>query len=117
MVGAQRHSNGYRSGHGRDRGREERRDAAPLAMTPPKENETPGVKDASQAPEMLATFELWDYSGGALFRGFTAGKHPMDIGGEAENTMFVFFDRNVVGRDLKQGCAIHSTSQFTHRAC
>jgi len=40
--------------------------------------------------------EVWDYAGGARFRGFVAGD------GE-DRAMFVFFDDGVVGSDLKPG--------------
>jgi len=40
--------------------------------------------------------EIWDYAGGARFRGFVAEK-------EDERAMFVFFDREVIGKDLKKG--------------
>ncbi|KXL42054.1 hypothetical protein M433DRAFT_154178 [Acidomyces richmondensis BFW] len=40
--------------------------------------------------------EMWDYAGGARFRGFVAEK-------EDERAMFVFFDNEVLGKDLKLG--------------
>lgn len=40
--------------------------------------------------------EVWDYAGGARFRGFVAEKRDV-------RTMFVFFDKAVVGMDLKPG--------------
>lgn len=40
--------------------------------------------------------EVWDYAGGARFRGFVAEKNDM-------RSMFIFFDQKVVGMDLKQG--------------
>lgn len=40
--------------------------------------------------------ELWDYTGGARFRGFVAGEGQ-------DRAMFVFFDDGVVGKDLKPG--------------
>ena len=43
-----------------------------------------------------AWIEVWDYVGGASFRGF--------VGGNGEKkTLFAFFDSAVVGRDSKQG--------------
>lgn len=43
-----------------------------------------------------AWIEVWDYAGGASFRGF--------VGGNGENkSLFAFFDSAVIGRDLKQG--------------
>lgn len=41
--------------------------------------------------------EIWDYAGGAMFRGFVT----QGVGGE--QTLYVFFERGVIGRDLKQG--------------
>lgn len=43
-----------------------------------------------------AFFEVWDYVGGASFRGFVAGEG-------SERCLFTFFDSAVVGMDLKQG--------------
>jgi len=41
--------------------------------------------------------EVWDYAGGgARFRGFVADQ-------DGESTLFVFFDRDIIGRDLKHG--------------
>jgi hypothetical protein len=45
--------------------------------------------------------EMWDYVGGIRFRGFVAQK-----------AMFVFFDQEVVGGDLKAGYVL--THRFTH---
>ena len=39
--------------------------------------------------------EVWDYAGGARFRGFVAEKN--------ERAMFIFFDKEVIGMDLKPG--------------
>ena len=41
--------------------------------------------------------EVWDYVGGAQFRGFTAERLE-----DGEMAMFVFFDSHVIGKDLKQ---------------
>lgn len=46
--------------------------------------------------EVAAWLEMWDYSGGSSFRGFLTE----DLSGE--KTLFMFFDRSVVDRDLKQ---------------
>jgi len=40
--------------------------------------------------------EVWDYAGGARFRGFVAEK-------DGERALFVFFDKEVIGKDLKPG--------------
>lgn len=38
--------------------------------------------------------EMWDYVGGTRFRGFVADK-------DDERAMFAFFDKEVIGKDLK----------------
>jgi len=43
-----------------------------------------------------AWFEVWDYVGGASFRGFVAGQG-------SERCLFTFFDADIVGKDLKKG--------------
>lgn len=45
-----------------------------------------------------AWLEIWDYAGGNSFRAFLAE----DGGATDEKSLFVFFDANVLGRDLKQ---------------
>lgn len=40
--------------------------------------------------------EVWDYAGGARFRGFVAEKNN-------ERAMFIFFDKEVISMDLKPG--------------
>ena len=40
--------------------------------------------------------EMWDYTGGARFRGFTSDDE------EHTRTLFVFFDEMVIGKELKQ---------------
>ncbi|KAK4548994.1 hypothetical protein LTR36_008767 [Oleoguttula mirabilis] len=40
--------------------------------------------------------EMWDYAGGTRFRGFVVEK-------EDERAMFVLFDKEVIGKDLKPG--------------
>jgi hypothetical protein len=40
--------------------------------------------------------EVWDYPGDNRFRGFVVGSHM-------GNSLFVFFDDVVYGKDLKQG--------------
>ncbi|KAI9724941.1 MAG: hypothetical protein M1812_000217 [Candelaria pacifica] len=40
--------------------------------------------------------EVWDYGGGSLFRGFVVEEAK-------EKTLYVFFDEEVIGRDLKHG--------------
>jgi hypothetical protein len=40
--------------------------------------------------------EVWDYMAGARFRGFVAEKGDV-------RTMFIFFDKDVIGMDLKPG--------------
>ena len=52
----------------------------------------------SRSPEIVEHIEVWDYMGGALFRGFTVYDPILD-----SKTLFTFFDDMVFGRDLKQG--------------
>jgi hypothetical protein len=40
--------------------------------------------------------EVWDYTCGARFRGFVTEKN-------AERSLFIFFDQEVIGQDLKPG--------------
>lgn len=79
-----------------------------LAARPPTDGDSVG-DEASEKANIHARFELWDYSGGALFRGFTASK-PRDIFPNESKTMFVFFDGNVIDRELKQGCVLLLTA-------
>ena len=53
----------------------------------------------AKAPDVSQFVEVFDYTGGARFRGFTTD----DPGGDS--TFFVFFDNSIVGKDLKQGYA------------
>ncbi|KAI9848409.1 MAG: hypothetical protein M1837_000204 [Sclerophora amabilis] len=54
------------------------------------------IKDNEFKPPLVTEwFEVWDYAGGASFRGFVAG--------ETEKSLFVFFDRAIVGTDLRSG--------------
>ncbi|KAL9095390.1 MAG: hypothetical protein Q9165_002261 [Trypethelium subeluteriae] len=45
-----------------------------------------------------AWVEVFDYRGDASFRGFTAEDDHGD------KTLFVFFDRSIIGKELKHGC-------------
>lgn len=40
--------------------------------------------------------EIWEYSAGLRFRGFVTDKN-------GQSTLFVFFDKSVIGPDLKNG--------------
>lgn len=53
--------------------------------------------------------EVWDYAGGARFRGFVAEKDDM-------RSMFIFFDREVVGMDLKPGYESHTPIRLSSHA-
>ena len=77
-----------------------------LGMTPPSDR----VVDRTLAgmPQVVDYIEVWDYVGGARFRGFTAiSATSVGIADEddSEKTMFIFFDEIVLGRDLKKGYA------------
>ncbi|KAI5271355.1 hypothetical protein E4T47_05328 [Aureobasidium subglaciale] len=43
--------------------------------------------------------EIWEYAAGLRFRGFVSDKNGI-------STLFVFFDKSVIGPDLKNGCAL-----------
>ncbi len=45
--------------------------------------------------DVTAWLEIWDYAGGASFRGFVAENG-------ADKSLFAFFDAGIIGRDLKQ---------------
>lgn len=63
----------------------------------PTPSPSPDGRIYPQAGGMIRDYvEVWDYAGGARFRGFVAEKEDM-------RAMFVFFDREVVGMDLKPG--------------
>ncbi|KAB5554360.1 ornithine decarboxylase antizyme-domain-containing protein [Coniochaeta sp. 2T2.1] len=51
-----------------------------------------------ETSHVAAWMEIWDYAGGNSFRAFAVEHDNM---GE-DRSLFVFFDANVVGRDLKQ---------------
>ncbi|KAB5525561.1 ornithine decarboxylase antizyme [Coniochaeta sp. 2T2.1] len=51
-----------------------------------------------ETSHVAAWMEIWDYAGGNSFRAFVAEQDNMEEG----RSLFVFFDANVVGRDLKQ---------------
>ncbi|KAF2640156.1 hypothetical protein P280DRAFT_490518 [Massarina eburnea CBS 473.64] len=52
-----------------------------------------GKEDGDMVKEWI---EVWDYVGGVRFRGFVVEK-------EQEKTLFVFFDKNVIGAKIKAG--------------
>lgn len=62
--------------------------------TPPSSFSSSGgyMKPAIDVTEWM---EFWDYAGGASFRAFVAE-------GDAERSLFAFFDAGLIGRDLKK---------------
>ncbi|KAK3116473.1 hypothetical protein LTR53_003137 [Teratosphaeriaceae sp. CCFEE 6253] len=63
----------------------------------PTPSPSPDGRVYSKPGGMLKGYvEVFDYIGGARFRGFVAEK-------EDERSMFVFFDTEVIGKDLKPG--------------
>jgi len=64
------------------------------------------MQPPSQSPPMGAAItvseyiEVWDYVGGASFRGFIAEK---DVDGEQERSLFLFFEQGVEEAELKPG--------------
>lgn len=80
-----------------------------LGMTPPSNRVV--KRTLAGMPQVVDYIELWDYMGGATFRGFTATSRTspgITDEDDSEKTMFVFFDEMVLARDLKQGC-VHQT--------
>lgn len=65
-------------------------------------------KDDQQA-YVTDWLEIWDYVGGATFRGFVA-EH------QGERSLFVFFDSGVLGSDLKPGYVSQVLCFGTHIA-
>ncbi|KAI9762535.1 MAG: hypothetical protein M4579_000338 [Chaenotheca gracillima] len=62
----------------------------------------PRLLGRSSASSLVTRWlEVWDYAGGASFRGFTA--HGPDPSKACEETLLVFFDEGVVGADLRSG--------------
>lgn len=58
---------------------------------------SPGSEIHVKAKGMMREYvEMWDYVGGARFRGFVVEK-------DDERSMFAFFDNEVIGTDLKPG--------------
>lgn len=76
-------------------------------MMPKKTNINHGQPTPSPSPDgrifprpgglVTEYVEIWDYAGGARFRGFVAEK------GQDMRAMFIFFDKQVIGMDLKPG--------------
>ncbi|TKA65984.1 hypothetical protein B0A49_07162 [Cryomyces minteri] len=60
------------------------------------ETESNGYTEQESKGGVREWIEIWDYVGGARFRGFVGGN-------DAEKALFVFFDEGVIGRDLKHG--------------
>ena len=65
----------------------------PTPTPSPDERVYPTIKAGASVSEYV---EVWDYAGGTRFRGFVAEK-------DDERAMFIFFDKEVVGKDLKPG--------------
>jgi len=95
-MGAQNHFSHHQQ-HAKEMGLRLRAVAASQGITPPQEEwlvTGPATKCQSFVSQWI---EVWDYVGGTRFRGFTA----TDSFGVS--ALFIFFDANVVGKDLKQG--------------
>jgi hypothetical protein len=69
-----------------------------LSSEPPGMSSSQSSADSFEQRHGMVTdwLEVWDYVGGARFRGFIAEN-------EGERAMFVFFDKDVIGNDLKPG--------------
>lgn len=78
--------------------------------TPPSEARMLG-RGGNAGFDIAQWLEIWDYPGGARFRGFT-----VDGPAQGEKTMFVFFDESVISKDLKHGYVdpFPPLTQLTH---
>ena len=64
--------------------------------TPPPDIYTAGAAGPLQLPFVQQWLEIYDYASDARFRGFVA------TNSYGQRTLFIFFERNIVGKDLKQ---------------
>lgn len=63
----------------------------------PTPSSSPAAHLYAGTKELIKDYvEVWDYVAGARFRGFVAEKGDM-------RSMFIFFDKEVIGMDLKPG--------------
>lgn len=78
----------------------------PTSLLPPQ----PGLFEARGC--VIKWLELWDYVGGARFRGYVAEKP------DGERSMFIFLDPDVSAKDLKPGVmALLELSSIPAFAC
>ena len=81
-----------------DRSVEIPRPVVPSALPTPTPSPDGRIYPEKTAGGVVKAYvEVWDYVGSARFRGFVAEKE------ENERSMFIFFDQEVVGKDLKPG--------------
>jgi len=71
------------------------RDDYPFVDEPHEATVPSNGVDSSRGADIHSWLEVWDYVGGASFRGFIA-----EVNGE--KSLFAFFDPGVLGRDLKK---------------
>ena len=63
----------------------------------PTPSTSPDHQRYANADSLIKDYlEVWDYTCGMRFRGFVAER-------DGERCCFIFFDRNVIGQDLKPG--------------
>lgn len=68
-----------------------------LKHNPPTPSPSPETHAYSATSGAVREYvEMWDYAGGARFRGFVVEKGD-------ERSLFIFFDREVLEQDLKPG--------------
>lgn len=78
------------------------RNAAPLPTPPSSLTNSEASVDSAPAvavasPPLVRDYvEIWSYAAGLRFRGFVADK-------DGSRSLFVFFDKEVIGKDLKKG--------------
>ncbi|KAK4164336.1 ornithine decarboxylase antizyme [Cladorrhinum sp. PSN259] len=75
-------------------------DDFPLAQMASAARGNGGFGSASIGGPIQAYLEIWDYVGGSSFRAFIA--EDAGAGQDENKSLFVFFDRHVMSRDLKQ---------------
>lgn len=68
--------------------------SAPLPSPSPSADSA--IDMAGPTSSVREWVEIWEYAAGLRFRGFVSDKNGL-------STLFVFFDKSVIGPDLKNG--------------
>lgn len=91
-----RTNNGHHDGHGSDAQPIPQSTVLRHGQVTPSPSPDGRVFPKSEGGMIKEYVEVYDYAGGARFRGFVAEKEDM-------RSMFIFFDKEVIGMDLKPG--------------